>query len=149
MQRRRGGRTCRGPRRRKSGNWRLFHPATFSKVVKYGFDYIEPGAADVAAMSESAFADFKQQVLASPIRCECYNSFIRTFTVDGDDVNSDALRNYMELALTRCRDLGGTIVVWGSAGSRNVPPGFSRDQAWKQIVDFLGRRTRLRGQKGS
>jgi D-psicose/D-tagatose/L-ribulose 3-epimerase len=112
-------------------------PATFSKVVKYGFDYIEPTAADVAAMSQSAFADFKQQVLASPIRCECFNTFIRALHVDGDDVNPDALRNYMELALTRCRELGGTIVVWGSAGSRNVPPGFSRDQAWKQIVDFL------------
>ena len=112
-------------------------PATFSKVVKYGFDYIEPAVADVAAMSESAFADFKQQVLASPIHCECFNSFIRTLTVVGDNVNSDALRNYMELALTRCRELGGTIVVWGSAGSRNVPPGFSRGHAWKQIVDFL------------
>jgi sugar phosphate isomerase/epimerase len=112
-------------------------PATFSKVVQYGFDYIEPAAADVAAMSDSAFADFKQQVLASPIRCECYNNFIRALHVDGENVNSDALRNYMELALTRCRELGGTIVVWGSSGSRNVPPGFSRDQAWKQIVDFL------------
>jgi hypothetical protein len=66
-------------------------PATFATVVKYGFDYIEPGVADVAAMSESAFADFKQQVLASPIRCECFNSFIRTLTVVGDNVNSDAL----------------------------------------------------------
>jgi D-psicose/D-tagatose/L-ribulose 3-epimerase len=112
-------------------------PTTFAKVVNYRFDYIEPSVADVAAMSEPAFADFKQQVLASPIRCECFNSFIRTLTAVGDNVNSDALRNYMELALTRCRELGGSIVVWGSAGSRNVPPGFSRDQAWKQIVDFL------------
>jgi D-psicose/D-tagatose/L-ribulose 3-epimerase len=111
--------------------------ATFSKVVQYGFDYIEPAAADVAAMSESAFGDFKQEVLASPIRCDCYNNFIRALHVDGDDVNPDALRNYMELALTRCRELGGTIVVWGSSGSRNVPPGFSRDRAWQQIVDFL------------
>ncbi len=111
--------------------------ATFPKVVHYGFDYIEPAAADIAAMSESAFSDFKQQVMASPIRCDCFNNFIRSLHVDGDNVNSDALRNYMELALTRCGELGGTIVVWGSSGSRNVPPGFSRDQAWKQIVGFL------------
>ena len=75
-------------------------------------------------MSEAAFDDYKRQVLASPIRCECFNSFIRELRVDGDDVNSDALRNYMDLALTRCRELGGKIVVWGSAGSRNVPPAF-------------------------
>ena len=96
-------------------------PAAFAKVVQYGFDYIEPAAADIAAMSEAAFGDYKRQILASPIRCECFNSFIRELRVDGDDVNSDALRNYMDLALTRCRELGGKIVVWGSAGSRNVP----------------------------
>ena len=29
--------------------------ATFPKVLHYGFDYIEPAAADIATMSESAF----------------------------------------------------------------------------------------------
>lgn len=111
--------------------------ANLPKVVHYGFDYIEPAAAEVAAMSEAAYADFKQQVMASPIRCDCFNSFIRTLRVVGDHVDNNALRNYMDLALTRCRALGAPIVVWGSAGSRNVPPGFSRDRAWKQIVDFL------------
>ncbi|MGH9400950.1 MAG: sugar phosphate isomerase/epimerase family protein [Terriglobia bacterium] len=111
--------------------------ANLSKVVHYGFDYIEPAAAEVAAMSETALGNFKRQLLASPIRCDCFNSFIRTLRVVGDHVDRDAVRNYMELALTRCRELGGTIVVWGSAGSRNVPPGFSRERAWKQIVDFL------------
>jgi sugar phosphate isomerase/epimerase len=28
-------------------------------------------------------------------------------------------------------------VVWGSAGSRNVPSGFSRERAWQQIQSFL------------
>ena len=123
-------------------------PAAFAKVVQYGFDYIEPAAADIAAMSEAVFGDYKRQVLASPIRCECFNSFIRELRVDGDDVNSDALRNYMDLALTRCRELGGKIVVWGSAGSRNVPPGFSRDRAWQQIVDFLRLADEVARQKG-
>lgn len=111
--------------------------ANLPKVVHYGFDYIEPAAAEVAAMSEAAYAGFKQQVMASPIRCECFNSFIRTLRVVGEQVDNDALRNYMELALTRCKALGANIVVWGSAGSRNVPPGFSRERAWKQIQDFL------------
>lgn len=107
------------------------------KVVHYGFDYIEPAAAEVAAMSEAAYESFNRQVMASPIRCECFNSFIRTLRVVGDQVNNDALRNYMDLALTRCKALGASIVVWGSAGSRNVPPGFPRARAWKQIQDFL------------
>lgn len=123
--------------------------ATFPKVVHYGFDYIEPAAADIAAMSESGFGDFKQQVIASPIRCECFNNFIRSLRVDGDNVNSDALRNYMEIALTRCRELGGTIVVWGSSGSRNVPPGFSRIKRGNRSWISCDWRTMLRVQKAS
>ena len=47
------------------------------KAVRYGFDYLEPAAAEVSAMGETAFQTFRAKVLASPIRCECYNSFIR------------------------------------------------------------------------
>jgi sugar phosphate isomerase/epimerase len=57
--------------------------------------------------------------------------------VVGPAVNRDALSAYMNSALDRCRALGGAIVVWGSAGSRNVPEGYSRDQAWQQIKAFL------------
>ncbi|HEX5411504.1 MAG TPA: sugar phosphate isomerase/epimerase family protein [Terriglobia bacterium] len=111
------------------------------EVVKYGFDYIEPSAASVAEMSDASFRAFKTKLMASPIRCECYNSFIRRkdLVVVGDNVNWNALKEYLDPALARCRELGGSIVVWGSAGSRNVPPGYSREKAWSQIKDFLGR----------
>ena len=111
------------------------------EVVRYGFDYIEPAAASIAAMSEANFQAFKTKLMASPIRCECYNSFIRRkdLRVVGDNVNWDALRVYLDHTLARCRELGGSIVVWGSAGSRNVPPGYSREKAWSQIKEFLGR----------
>src|SRR5262245_20060188 len=46
-------------------------------AVKYGFDYIEPAAADIAAMTEDKFQQFSDQVLSSPIRCEAFNSLIR------------------------------------------------------------------------
>jgi sugar phosphate isomerase/epimerase len=47
------------------------------------------------------------------------------------------LKEYLEGCLPRCRRLGASIVVWGSAGSRNVPEGFSREQARDQIAAFL------------
>jgi sugar phosphate isomerase/epimerase len=59
--------------------------------------------------------------------------------VVGANVNNDALTAYLNSTLDRCRQLGARIVVWGSASSRNVPEGFSRDQAWLQIQEFLGR----------
>ena len=36
---------------------------SFAEAGQYGFDYFEPGAAAIAAMSEPAFASFKDQVL--------------------------------------------------------------------------------------
>ncbi len=108
-----------------------------NKDVQYGFDYLEPGAAEIADMSKDAFEAFKAQVLASPIRCETCNSFVRKLRVVGNDVHEDELKVYLTSTLDRCRQLGGKIVVWGSAGSRNVPDGYSRDLAWRQIKRFL------------
>jgi D-psicose/D-tagatose/L-ribulose 3-epimerase len=110
----------------------------FPKAVEYGFDYYEPAAAAIAALTDVEFAAFRDRVLASPIRCECFNSFIRTLRVVGDDVNPEALASYVSSSLDRCRQVGATIVVWGSAGSRNVAAGYSRETAWRQIVEFLG-----------
>ena len=111
--------------------------ADFEKAEQFGFDYFEPAVAALAALSDDAFADFAKRVSKSRLRCECFNSFIRTLTVVGPAVDNAALTAYMNSALDRCRTLGATIVVWGSAGSRNVPEGFSRDRAWQQMVSFL------------
>ncbi len=111
--------------------------AALEQAVRFGFDYLEPGVAEIAAMSESAFQAFRDRVLASPLRCECFNSFIRKLRVVGNEVRDDELRRYLDASLERCHQLGAKVVVWGSAGSRNVPPGFSRDRAWHQIIDFL------------
>src|SRR5262249_3292168 len=73
------------------------------------------------------------------IRCRAYRSLIRRFQVVGETASAqkDAVKAYLEQNLDRCRQLGGRVVVWGSGGSRNVPPGFSRERAWEQIQEFL------------
>jgi D-psicose/D-tagatose/L-ribulose 3-epimerase len=107
------------------------------KAEQFGFDYFEPAAAAVAALSEADFAAFQKRVAKSKLRCECFNSFIRTLQVVGPAVDRDALTAYLNTALDRCKTLGGTVIVWGSASSRNVPEGYSRDTAWQQIKAFL------------
>ena len=90
-------------------------------------------------MSEDQFRKYADQVLSSPIRCEAFNSFIRRpeLVVLGNEVPKAALTDYMEGCLARCRKLGASIMVWGSAGSRKVPDGFSRERAREQIAEFL------------
>jgi len=111
--------------------------AQLDNAVRYGFDYLEPSLAEVAEMSDTEFEDFKQKLLASPIRCESYNTYFLKQRVVGDNVDLDALRKYSESALDRCHQLGGTVAVWGSSASRNVAEGYSRDRAWSQIQEFL------------
>ena len=110
-----------------------------ASAAKYGFDYIEPAAAEIAAMSEDEFRDYSEEVLASPIRCRAFNSLIRRpdLKVVGNEVSLSMLRDYLEPCMSRCRRLGASVVVWGSAGSRNVPEGLSRRHANEQIVEFL------------
>ena len=122
--------------------------ADLENAIHYGFGYLEPSVAEISEMDDAKFAAFKARVLASPIRCECFNSFIRTLRVVGDDVDHPALQVYMESSLERCRQLGGSVVVWGSAGSRNVPPGYSRDAAWKQMKEFLRQAGEVAKSKG-
>jgi sugar phosphate isomerase/epimerase len=108
-------------------------------AAQAGFTYVEPAAADIAAMTEEQYKQFSDLVMASPIRCEAFNSFIRRpeLKVVGNDVPKQALQEYMDQCLGRCRALGASVVVWGSAGSRNVPEGFSRERANEQIAEFL------------
>ena len=59
----------------------------FAKAEQFGFDYFEPAVAAVAALSDAAFADFEKRVSKSKIRCECFNSFIRSLMVVGPAVD--------------------------------------------------------------
>lgn len=108
-------------------------------AAKYSFDYIEPAAAEIAAMSEDQFGEYSDTVLHSPLRCHAFNSFIRRpdLKVVGPEVPTSVLGDYLEMCLPRCRRLGASVVVWGSAGSRNVPEGFLRERAQDQIAAFL------------
>ncbi|HEY6292531.1 MAG TPA: sugar phosphate isomerase/epimerase family protein [Terriglobia bacterium] len=112
-------------------------PADLEKAKSFGFDYLEPPAAVVAAMNEAEFQNFQARVTRSYFPCTSFNGFIRTLKVVGENVSRPDLEGYLNPCLDRCRQLGGEVVVWGSAGSRNVPEGFARERAWAQIQDFL------------
>lgn len=120
--------------------------AEFADAVKYGFDYHEPSVCEVANMSDEAFTRFRDEVLASPIRCKSLNFFtsppaylskLPIQYVVGEHVSMDGLKEYVTRSMDRCKQLGAECVVWGSSDSRRVPEGFSRDRAWNQIRDFL------------
>lgn len=122
----------------------------FSKAVEYGFDYYEPSAMVIAGLTDSAFADFRAKVMASRMRCKCFNHLMggADLIVVGPTVNQNAVVNYLDSTLNRCKQLGGEMVVYGSPGTRKVPEGFSKDHAWRQLVSFLQRAGDIAQSKG-
>jgi D-psicose/D-tagatose/L-ribulose 3-epimerase len=110
-----------------------------SEAAKYKFDYVELPAGEIAAMSEYQFSQYCSYMLNLMIPCRALNKFIINpeLKIVGLNVQSDELRRYTERCMSRCHRLGASIIVWGSASSRNVPQNFSRKRAWEQIAEFL------------
>lgn len=113
---------------------------------KLGFDYIEPPVNALAAMTEEDFAQTKARVGAASIRCECFNLlFPKTMTLLSDEMTEDALREYLDGALSRVQALGGEIAVFGSGKSRNRPEGMPYNEAFRR----LSRVFRIAGEVGA
>ncbi len=56
--------------------------------------------------------------------------------ITGPDADPELLRTYMTRVLPRAKKLGIKTLVFGSGKSRQVPEGFDRAKARRQIVDF-------------
>jgi sugar phosphate isomerase/epimerase len=102
-----------------------------------GFDYIEVGTSEIAAMTD---ADFQQALAVAKhvgLPVPAANTFLpATLKVTGPATNADEQLAYVKKALDRLASLGVRIVVFGSGGARRVPDGFSKDEAFAQLVAF-------------
>ena len=105
-----------------------------------GFEYVELSATEIASLSDADFDAAAARIKALGIPTPAANLFIpAAIKLTGPDVNPAAQMQHVHTALTRLSKLGTRIVVFGSGGARRVPDGFSRDDGFKQLVDF-GRR---------
>jgi sugar phosphate isomerase/epimerase len=105
-----------------------------------GYDYIELSVAGdlVPDAGEEAWAPQRRAIDAMPLRPEAFNSFVRAGKIVGPEADPARLRRYVDTALDRAAAVGGKIIVFGSGGARQVPEGFGRDAAERQIREFLG-----------
>lgn len=105
-----------------------------------GFDYLELGTSEIAALSDADFESALTRVKALGLPVPVTNLFLpATLKVTGPEINREEQMRYVRTAFARLARLGTGIVVFGSGGARRVPDGFSHDEALKQLVDF-GRR---------
>jgi sugar phosphate isomerase/epimerase len=105
-----------------------------------GFDYVELSTTEIAALSDADFESALQEVMQIGLPAPAANLFLpATLRVTGPAVDPEQQLQYVGKAFRRLARLGTQIVVFGSGGARRVPDGFSRDDAFKQLVEF-GRR---------
>ena len=105
-----------------------------------GFDYLELGTSEIAALSDADFEAALTRVKAAGLPVPVTNLFLpATLKVTGPEINREEQMRYVRTAFARLARFGTGIVVFGSGGARRVPDGFSHQQALKQLVDF-GRR---------
>ncbi len=110
-------------------------------IAAAGWDYLELSVSSelVFELEDSAaWAEKKAALLALPLPCETFNLFVPgKLKITGPEVNQAALTRYIHTALTRAAEVGGKIIVFGSGGARQLPDGWSREQAHAQLVWFL------------
>jgi sugar phosphate isomerase/epimerase len=115
-------------------------PDRFEAAQAAGFDYAETNASRVAALSDQDFEKLAAQVAQLRIPVAASMSFIPgAIKLTGPEVDPARQVAYVTATLARLKRLGVKVVVFGSGGARRVPDGFSRDEAFAQLVDFCRR----------
>jgi len=107
-------------------------------LAENGYDYIELPLAQIMALPQQEFELLQKTLEKHKISCECCNNFFPSWIrLTGDKVNAEVIENYIRDACNRAGALGAKIIVFGSSAAKNVPEGFSKETAFRQIVKVL------------
>jgi sugar phosphate isomerase/epimerase len=102
-----------------------------------GFDYMEVRTSEVAALPGAEFERLAAQLrqLAFPAPA-AYWFVPAEIKLTGPSVDNARQMEYLRRALDRVARLGVRLIVFGSGGARQVPAGFAKEEAFRQLVDF-------------
>jgi D-psicose/D-tagatose/L-ribulose 3-epimerase len=103
-----------------------------------GYDYVELPLAEIMDLPKEEYARIVAQLSEAGIPCEsCNNFFPPTMRLTGPTVDSSAVYDYVDRALTAAGALGAKNIVFGSGGAKRYPEGFPKPEAYAQIVRLL------------
>lgn len=107
-------------------------------VAACGYDYLETNFRSLVQASEEEFQSFLSELKNSNITCEAANCFIPgDMKVTGENVDYEALKEYLAIGYKRAYETGIKVVVFGSGGARNIPEGYSYKDAINDIIRFV------------
>lgn len=104
-----------------------------------GFEYVELALQDLLPLSDEEFSKTSERLhrLGLPA-ISGYGFLPSDLTLVGPAADLPRIDTQLHRGLARAHQLGLRFVVYGNllTAGRTVPPGFSRDQAWSQLVEF-------------
>jgi sugar phosphate isomerase/epimerase len=114
-------------------------PQAAPALVAAGFDFIELHVQNHLKTLEDdrAFRPALDAICSAPLPAIAANCFLpASLKVTGPNVDPLALESYAANAFARAEAAGIRTIVFGSGGARQIPDGFDRAAAWKQLVRF-------------
>lgn len=107
-------------------------------VAENGFDYLEGNFRWIACCTDDEFAQFKNELDKYSVRCEAANCFFPgELKITGENIDYDAISDYLKKGFERAAELGIKVVVLGSGAARNIPEGYSYDKACRDIINVV------------
>ena len=105
------------------------------KAAQAGFAYVEPPLAEFMNLEEETLLQVERLLKNDKIRVDAFcNLFPASLRLTGPEADLKKADGYMEQALQLAARFGASRVVFGSGAARWVPEGFSRKQAFEQLV---------------
>ncbi len=105
---------------------------------KIGFDYFECTLSSVGQMTDEEFSVFKQKADSLAFYPLAMNVMLPgTFRLTGDEADHETPLLFLEKAYSRAAEVKTESIVFGSAGARNLPKGFTDvKRAYDQLESF-------------
>lgn len=124
----------------EKAHWEIGVCASFDKaetIKMSGFNYIEEsvGGFLIPNEHEDKFNEKLDKFKQMGFKIYACNGFIPgNLKIVGPDTSHAAILKYVKTAIERANKAGIKIIVLGSGQSRNIPEGFSKDNAKKQFI---------------
>ena len=112
--------------------------AAMKAAKEAGADYFETGFGCLANYDDERFNAGKEMLDSLDLPCYAANSYIPgDMHLVGDNVDYNAIADYLDRGFHRAKKLGVKIIVLGSGKARSFPEGYSPDKAKEQLAFFL------------
>lgn len=115
-------------------------PADIASFTSLPFDFIEGHVQNhlKPERPDAEFAPLAAALRTSPKQMPAANCFLPAdLKVTGPSVDTARLARYAETAFARARSIGLHTIVFGSAGARQMPDGWSAARGFEQYVEAL------------